>query len=243
MDTGYARRYSELYARHWWWRAREAFLVAQLRQLRPPEGWRRILDVGCGDGLFFPRLRELGAAVEGVEPDPAMLPEASRSRPDIHLQPFETFTPARRYALILMLDVLEHVPDAEGFLGHALELLDPGGTLVVTVPAFAALWTRHDVINGHVRRYTRRTFAALAGRVGMRIDRARYFFHALFFAKLAARGAERLTPRAPAPATVPPAWINRTAYLASRVEQRLCEGLPLPFGSSLLVVGGRRAAQ
>ena len=66
MDTAYARRYGQLYARHWWWRAREAYLVAQLRRLRPPQGWRRILDVGCGDGLFFPRLRELGDVVAGV---------------------------------------------------------------------------------------------------------------------------------------------------------------------------------
>jgi SAM-dependent methyltransferase len=242
MDAGYARRYSQLYAQHWWWRAREAFIVAQLRRLRPPSGWARILDVGCGDGLFFPRLRELGAVVEGVEPDPATLTHAPPGRGDIHVQPFETFAPASRYALILMLDVVEHVPDAEAFLRHALELLEPGGTLLVTVPAFALLWTNHDVVNHHVRRYTKRTFAALAARVGMRVDRSRYFFHGLFFAKLAVRAVERVRRPAPAPAAVPPRWINRGAYLACRLEQRLCDRMPPPFGSSLLVAGGRAAA-
>ena len=239
MDTGYARRYSHLYAHHWWWRAREALIVAELRRRRPPQGWPRILDVGCGDGLFFPRLRELGGAVEGVEPDAAMLPETSRGRADIHTQAFETFRPTSRYSLILMLDVVEHVHDAEGFVRHALELLQPDGTLLITVPAFAALWTNHDVINRHVRRYTKRSFAALAARAGLRIDRARYFFHGLFFAKLAVRGVERVARRASAPAAVPPAWINRSAYVACRLEQRLLGGLAIPFGSSLLVVGGR----
>jgi SAM-dependent methyltransferase len=242
MDTDYARRYSRLYAHHWWWRAREAFIVAQLRRLQPPRGWLRVLDVGCGDGLFFPRLRELGQAVEGVEPDGAMLAGGAPGRVDIHAQAFETFAPDCRYGLILMLDVLEHVDAAEAFLRHALELLAPGGTLVVTVPAFAALWTNHDVVNRHVRRYTRRSFRTLADRAGMRVDRLRYFFHALFLAKLAVRGLERVTRRAPAPAEVPPGWINHTAYLACRLEQRLLGGVPVPFGSSLLVVGGRGPA-
>ena len=237
MDPAYARRYSDLYAHHWWWRAREAFIVGQLRRLRPPGGWARILDVGCGDGLLFPRLRELGAAVEGVEPDAAMRADAA-PRSGIHVGTFETFAPAVHYGLILMLDVVEHVPEAEAFLRHATVLLEPAGTLVVTVPAFAALWTSHDVINHHVRRYTKRSFAALAARAGMRVVRMGYFFHALFFAKLAVRGAERLTRRA-APAALPPGWLNHTAYLACRAEHALCGRLPVPFGSSLLVVGGR----
>jgi hypothetical protein len=92
-----------------------------------------------------------------------------------------------------------------------------------------------------VRRYTKRTFATTAARAGMRVDHSRYFFHALFFAKLAVRAMERITRGAPAPAALPPSWINRAAYLACRVEQRLCDALPLPFGSSLLIVGGRRS--
>jgi SAM-dependent methyltransferase len=236
MDTVYALRYRHLYAHHWWWRAREEFVVEQLHRLRPPQGWRRILDVGCGDGLLFPRLREFGE-VEGVEPDPAMLGDASRDRSPIHVQPFESFSPERRYSLILMLDVLEHVIGPEAFLRHGLELLERGGTLVLTVPAFPLLWTNHDLVNRHLRRYTKRSFAALAEQAGLRVDRARYFFFWLFFAKLAVRWFERATHPAPVPPEVPPARINRAAYLASRLEQRLLGRLPLPLGSSLLVVG------
>src|SRR2546426_4518668 len=52
--------------RHWWWRARERLILDVLRRLRPGAGWSAILDVGCGDGLFFERLAEFGP-VEGVE--------------------------------------------------------------------------------------------------------------------------------------------------------------------------------
>jgi len=56
MDVAYARRYRELYERHWWWRAREHVILDTLRRIEPPGGFPSILDIGCGDGLFFDRL-------------------------------------------------------------------------------------------------------------------------------------------------------------------------------------------
>ena len=67
MDPEYAARYAELHATHWWWRAREAFVLDALKRRRGAVGGR-ILDVGCGDGLLFGELARLGE-VEGVEPD------------------------------------------------------------------------------------------------------------------------------------------------------------------------------
>lgn len=236
MDVAYAARYRELYDHHWWWRAREAAVLAELRRLAPAGGWKRILDVGCGDGLLFPKLESFGE-VEGVEPDPSMRAEAHGSR--IHTGPFESFDPGRRYSLILMLDVVEHVADPVAFLQRGVALLEPGGLLFITLPAFSLLWTTHDVVNHHLARYTRRTFRNVARRAGMRIDRMAYFFHWLFFAKLAVRGAESLTRPRPTPPHLPARWLNRFAYLLSRAEQHVLSRMPLPFGSSLLVVGGR----
>ena len=77
MDPEYGALYRELYERHWWWRAREAVILDELSRLRPAGDWGRILDVGCGDGLFFPRLSELGEVV-GVEPEAALLSDRPR---------------------------------------------------------------------------------------------------------------------------------------------------------------------
>ena len=96
MDREYAKRYRELYLNHWWWRAREELLVAELRRLHPAGGFGRILDVGCGDGLVFDRLAELGA-VAGVEPDTTMIDPASKHRHRIHAGPFDaSFEPGER---------------------------------------------------------------------------------------------------------------------------------------------------
>src|SRR5687768_17025438 len=150
MDPEYARKYRELYQRHWWWRAREGAILRELRQRQPPGGWRRILDVGCGDGLLFDQLSQFGS-VEGIEPDLGLLDPKGRWRGSIHAIPFDQdFRPAHRYDVILMLDVVEHLAEPTRALAHARSLLEPGGVIIITVPAFQWLWTQHDDYNQHV---------------------------------------------------------------------------------------------
>lgn len=237
MDPEYARRYRQLYREHWWWRAREHVVLETLRRQRPAAGWRRILDVGCGDGLLFDRLGEFGE-VEGVEADPSLVSPGGRHRAQIHVRPFDaSFQPGKSYSLILMLDVIEHLRDPVGALRHVAQLLERDGILVATVPAFPMLWTTHDDLNHHVTRYTRRSFGTLAEQAGLRVDATRYFFHWLFPAKLVVRVLEALTRSQPTPPRVPAPWVNRWLYLFSRLEQSLLTPLPVPFGASLLVVG------
>lgn len=235
MDAEYAAAYRELFERHWWWRAREALILRVLRRLRAGREPGRVLDVGCGDGLFFGALAEFGE-VEGVESDASLLTPGSPHRGRIHVGPFDAgYRPGHRFALIVMLDVLEHLPDADGALRHARSLLEPGGRLVVTVPAFPALWTHHDELNRHFVRYTRRTFRAAAQGAGLRVEEMRYFFHWTAPAKLAVRAKERLLGPG-GPERLPSPALNRALYLLSRAEQAALGSLPLPFGTSLLAV-------
>jgi 2-polyprenyl-3-methyl-5-hydroxy-6-metoxy-1,4-benzoquinol methylase len=236
VDPEYGRRYRRLYEEHWWWRAREAAIVDVLRTLAPPGGWSRILDIGCGDGLFFSRLAEFSPVVEGIEPSAELVTDDRHGA--IFIRPFDsTFQPSAPYGLIVMLDVLEHLDRPAEALSHALSLLSPSGSLVITVPAFRSLWTSWDVMNQHVTRYTKSSFRALARQVGFRVDRCEYFFHWTFPIRFAQRVLESVVPRrsAPLPA-MPPRPVNALLYGLSRAEW----GFKLPFGTSLLVVGGRQ---
>jgi len=239
MRADYGQRYCELYERHWWWRAREAAILDTLRNHRPPQGWKHILDVGCGDGLFFEPLSQFGE-VEGVEASSHLVNPALVRSGRVHVGAFDrSFQPGKRYSLILMLDVLEHLPDPEEALHHALSLLEPNGTLFATVPAFRSLWTNHDVLNAHFTRYTKQSFRELARRAGLRVETERYFFQWMFPAKLAARAGERLFRLQPKPPVVPPRWVNAALYMLSRLEERTLGSLPCPFGSSLMVMGSK----
>ncbi|MCP4664239.1 MAG: class I SAM-dependent methyltransferase [bacterium] len=235
MDPQYGARYRELYDRHWWWRAREEMIVDLLARLEPPGGYGPILDVGCGDALSFPYLRRFGEP-EGIEADGALVSAQAQARGPIHIGPFdETFRTDRRYGLITMLDVIEHLDDLAA-LRRAAALLAPGGLVVITVPAFRLLWTAHDDFNHHRRRYTAAGLVRVARRAGLVVRSRRTFFHWLFPLKLLVRLKEGLVAGPPRMAEVPSPWVNRLFHGLSRLEQRTWGRLSWPLGSSLVAV-------
>jgi SAM-dependent methyltransferase len=236
LNPEYGQRYRELFEKHWWWRARTEFILKTLRRLKPPNGWKEILDVGCGDGLFFPRLREFGE-VEGIEPSTALVNPSNPDSRFIYLCTFDSnFRPGKRYSLILMLDVLEHLENPLEALRHARNLLQADGMLVMTVPAFKAIWTNHDVINHHFTRYTKSRLRRLSSEAGLRIFEDRYLYHWTYPVKLVLRFVERTFRLKPKPARVPAEWINQPLYWVSRLEQETLTRLPIPAGSSLIAI-------
>lgn len=237
MDPAYAERYRDLASRHWWWRARNDCVRREVARLLGTRRDARVLDIGCGDGVLFPFLSEFGH-VEGIEPDPQVVSPDSPWRDLIQIRRFDdSFAPGRQYDLILMLDVLEHLEDAPGAVHLAARLLQEGGHLLITVPAFHLLWTHHDRLNHHVTRFTKRRLAAAVRGGGMEILSSWYLFQWLFFAKLIERARERVTGP-PGPAEVPPEPVNVALYRCCRAEQRLA-GRVVPFGSSLIAVARR----
>ena len=240
MRADYATRYNLLYNKHWWWRARRDLILDVLVAYEPPQGWERILDVGCGDGLFFDDLLRFGD-VEGIESDVSLISHNGPHRARIHVGSFDRTQALRRgFSLILMLDVLEHIEDPKSALEYASELLVPGGTLLITVPAFNVLWTNHDILNQHYTRYTLQTFRKLASETKLSIAAEGYFFHWLYPVKLITRTFEKAFKRPPTPARVPNKLLNKFLYRVSRFEQMVCRDRQLPFGSSLLVLAKTR---
>jgi 2-polyprenyl-3-methyl-5-hydroxy-6-metoxy-1,4-benzoquinol methylase len=235
LEPEYARQYRDLYERHWWWRFREEAVLRVLRRrFRSREGLR-MLDVGCGDGLFFSRLAEFGD-VEGIEPNEELLNPQGPHRARIRVTPFDSnFRSSELYSLVLMLDVLEHLDNPGEALRHAYSLLAPGGALLLTVPAFQLLWTNHDVLNQHRVRYRRGTLRPLLEQAGFAVLEERYWSQWTCPVKLAIRLSERIFRRAPAVARVPPAWINRALYWISSIEQQSLGAIGAPFGSTLMV--------
>ncbi len=235
LNPEYGQQYRDLYTRHWWWRAREQAILKVIRRRARSSSGMRILDVGCGDGLFFDRLAEFGD-VEGVEADGELVNPQGPFRERIRIAQFDTdFRTPVFYSLVLMLDVLEHLRNPGEALCHAHSLLAPGGALLLTVPAFQTLWTNHDTINHHLVRYRRSTLRPLLRQAGFSILEERYWYQWTCPVKLAIRLFESIFPDPPSVALVPPKWINRSLYWISRAEQETLGTIGMPFGSSLMV--------
>ena len=241
MEAEYAAAYPELYARHWWWRVREDILVSNISTLlSKPVDERRILDVGCGAGLFFDVLQQFGH-VEGIESDPESVRRSGRWRSRITKGELdETFRPDKPFDLVLLLDVLEHVPHPDQLVRRAADTLRPGGHVLVTVPAFRWLWTNHDDLNHHLRRYTAGQLRGLLTEAGLENVSTSYVFQSLVVPKLAVTLIERIRSRPPRVPHIPPPGLNSALQAWYRAEYSLFGWLP--FGGSILGTGQRRTA-
>jgi hypothetical protein len=114
-------------------------------------------------------------------------------------------------------------------------LLKPGGTLLLTVPAFKLLWTNHDLINHHVTRYRKATLFPLLLQAGFVIEDSAYWFHWTFPIKLLERFIERLFRLQPANPEIPKPSINRALSSLCSIEHSILGPLRIPFGTTLFV--------
>jgi len=158
MQSDQFQLHAEIEERHWWFRGRRAIVRRMLAEIAPPGTGRRIVDVGCGTGANIASLAD-AYVCHGIDPSAEGIALARQRFPAVKftcgLAP-EAFGPEERDAdVLLAMDVMEHVPDDFLFASSLLAALKPGGHLLITVPADAALWSAHDEAFGHYRRYSR----------------------------------------------------------------------------------------
>jgi SAM-dependent methyltransferase len=226
--------------RHWWYRGRRRVLKRTIDGLGlPPRA--RVLDAGCGSGRNMVDLARWGT-VTGVELSEAAA-EAARGRhvgEVVEGSVLEMpFAPAS-FDLVVCLDVIEHLQDDRAALRELRRVLAPGGALLITVPAYQWLWSGHDVVNHHHRRYSRATLRRAAQDAGWECQRATHFNSLLLPVAVALRALDRLHARATESSLdlwVPPAPLNWLLQQPLNLEAALIgRGGTIPAGLSLLAV-------
>jgi len=245
------RDFAEMYAvetNHWWFAGKRTLFKRLLRErLARPN--LRILDIGCGtgaaavdfssygwlcavdrsrDALAFARSRGLQTVVAS---DAASLPFAEGS-----------------FDLVIAFDVIEHVDDDRGMMSELKRILRPGGAIALHVPAWPSLWSRHDEVLHHKRRYTRRGLRELIAESGFAIEHLGWASAAIFPPAVLLRTFDRIMgERSPAPPTedeaaalyVLPRPLNAAMNAVYKAEVALAAGVGLPFGLSLAAIASR----
>jgi SAM-dependent methyltransferase len=239
VDRAYTAVHIDEDRHHWYFRGRLAVLLAALERTLPPPP-RRIVELGCGTGNVLQALGRFGQAV-GVESSEELRTVGAAAGLDIRAGtlPDDIPVPEDWADAVLLLDVIEHVDDDVAALRAARSVTRPGGAVMVSVPAYAWLWSGHDVALGHRRRYTAgRLRAALLG-AGLHVERVGYFNTVLFPAIAAVRLAKRLGSGEGHDLHRPPAIVNRALTTLFALERHVVLRPGLPFGSSVLAVARR----
>jgi SAM-dependent methyltransferase len=158
--------------RHPWWiaRARLALAVLRAHGITPPAS---VFDVGCGWGVNLQALEDAGYRATGLDISPQILQAIDRPGRRLIEADLNQPPPAAHELCggALLLDVLEHLDDDQGTVRRIAPLVQPGGTLVVSVPALPELFSEFDRIQGHRRRYVPDTLRKAFGDTGFAVQK------------------------------------------------------------------------
>jgi SAM-dependent methyltransferase len=168
LDPEFARQYYESAEReHWWFRGR-ARMVENLLAKSSRHRTGRVVDLGAGSISLFPPAFDV-VKVDMVVPHDV---QGHFVKTRVESMPFRDST----FVGAGLFDVLEHLEDPAHVLAEARRVVRPGGFLIYTVPAFQTLWSRHDELVGHVRRYRRSEVDGLLAREGFVPEASSMFY-------------------------------------------------------------------
>jgi SAM-dependent methyltransferase len=231
----------------WWFAALHENLLLMYRRARAATIPERLLDAGCGTGGLLARIaaehpRQSAVGLD-AEPFACARAAAKSGQPvcagSVTALPFADAA----FGAIFSADVLCHAGvDERAALAQFHRCLGDDGVLVLSLPAYQWMMSRHDIAVSNVRRYTRSGIARLLQAAGFRVVFAGYWNMLLFplmvlTRKLLPNGAAVTSDVRPYPAPVEA--LCRAATTCEHVLLRC--GVRLPFGGSVIAVAAKPA--
>jgi len=244
MNDAEFKLHGEIEEDHWWFVGKRLILRALFE---PEVEQERVLDLGCGTGGILRHWAQRCRCV-GIDVSELALEISRRkgvralARGDLNRLPFRDHS----FDTVLALDVLEHLDDDVRFLAGASRVCAPGGRMILSVPAFQLLWSKHDESFLHKRRYTARQLERVVRRAGLIPERTTYtnfwvFPVAAVWRLISYRlGVGRFAPRTdfwklPRP-------LNQLLVGIYRLEARMLRRVNLPVGVSAVCVARKPGA-
>lgn len=239
LDRSAYERMTATEETHWWFVGRRRMIAGLIEDLAlPPDA--HLVELGAGTGGNLKMLqsfgtvsameydegaRDVASAKGGIPVSPGRLPDGI---------PFEPGSAD----VVGLFDVLEHIEDDAGSLREIRKLLSPRGVLILSVPAHQWLWSGHDEVLHHFRRYSRANLRQLVEDCGYSVRRLTYFNSTLFPAAALVRRLDRRKADGDvAGGGIPAAPINAILTAVLTIEARAARLFGrLPVGLSLFAV-------
>jgi len=248
MDPSYIQQYEDFERRHWWFVARRELICDWMDRYGGGEQGHtrakgRWLDVGCGTGVLLKTYCGFDASMKmGIERDEQCVQIARSRGLDVRAVGDEwELASLGKFDLITLCDVLEHLNDESSAVRAVHGALNDGGRVLVTVPALPGLWSGHDVVNHHYRRYVRKSLLACFDGPEWKVERVSYFSSLLLPMIWMARKLKNALHRVSEQSAshdfrYAPGVVDRTLLAIFRREKGMLHRFSLPLGSSLILV-------
>jgi SAM-dependent methyltransferase len=246
-DPHYFPTLAAIEKEHYWFASRREVVRDVLRSAVPDLSRRALFDLGCGTGGLFRFLGDSGIALAGAcdaYPESLAIVRRLVDAPLVLVDEgrFPPLGPG--YGLVSLFDVLEHIDDDRGTLRHIYSVLEPGGVLVLTVPAHPFLFDEMDDLAHHRRRYRSAELGRKLREAGFEVRRLTHFMAPLvplvavrWLLRAASRGRRSAERRRTELRVVP--GLNGLMRAVLALERPLVRAGRLPFGSSLIAVAAR----
>ena len=259
MDLTYEAKYHQLEEQHWWFAGRRDAVYDLIQRIQLP-ATAAILEIGCSGGPLMQRLRAAGytdltgidvsaPAIELAQAREMPLQKGSESVNFVSFTQKAAQLASQEFDFIIAMDLVD-ASDSSGLLDFAFALLKPGGQLLVFVPAHSYLWSEHDVVNHHFRRYSRAGLVAALIRAGLRPSRSSFWNAAMYFPTAALRLGRRLVS-GPVSSEKKPGATGDLHHFAGpanaallgwvKAENRLLRHVDLPLGVSVFALAQKPA--
>ncbi|TXI92357.1 MAG: class I SAM-dependent methyltransferase [Neisseriales bacterium] len=233
---------------HFWFRARREIIASVLDNQNLLDSKLEVLEIGSGTGGNLVYFRQFFSDICGSEISIDAINYARKKIKDIRLEqgslPNDIPFGDKQFDLVLLFDVLEHVEHDQEALDAIYKRLKPGGSLIITVPAYQFLYGAYDKFLFHFRRYNYLQLSKLLKKSGFLIKFHSYFNFWLFPLVLVSRLIERVLNRTAKYAIQGKndSLLNSLFYQIMRSEKSiLSKKISLPFGSSLICIAKKNA--
>lgn len=243
MQKAYETKHHQAETSHWFLSARRHLIIKLLRSRQKNE---KILEVGCASGVLLQALARQGfSSVYGAEISAEAINQCrERGLNNVTLIDSEQLPfPDGTFDVLISSDVLEHIDQDQKALADWCRVLKPGGVALLMVPAFQFLWSDHDVVNNHFRRYVKKELLAKMEQAGFTIVRSSYWNFFLFFPVSILRIVSRLRRRgkhAPKDQLYSFGPLNYFLEKLLRLENYLIiHGINFPWGISIMAVAAK----
>jgi len=243
MEKGFEKKYHDVETNHWWFKSRRLYLIDLLKNA-PKDA--KVLDIGCSSGVFLKDLEALGFKNEnlfGIDISDTAIENCKRNGiPNSFVMDAQNITLNESFDIIIASDCLEHLKDDKKALKNWNSLLKIGGTMYVFVPAFMSLWSYHDTVNMHFRRYTNPELKSKMLVEGLSIQKAGYWNFFLFLPVYFFRRVSSVlnkNKKGESDLSIGNRFINSTLLQLIILENKLLKVIRFPFGVSTFCIAKR----